>query len=39
MTEGISLFLSRELPKVVKIKETKDIEFVRDNIETYTLNM
>lgn len=38
MTEGISLFLSRDLPKVVFIKDGK-IEIVRNNIHTYKLNM
>ena len=39
MTEGISLFLSRDLPQVIKLKENKDIEVIRNNIPTYTLNM
>ena len=38
MTEGISLFLSRDLPKVVFVKDGK-IEIVRNNIHTYKLNM
>lgn len=38
MTEGISLFLSRDLPKVVFVKGAK-IEIVRSNIHTYKLNM
>ena len=38
MTEGISLFLSRYLPKVVFVKDGK-IEIVRSNIHTYKLNM
>ena len=38
MTEGISLFLSRVLPKVVFVKDGK-IEIVRSNIHTYKLNM
>lgn len=38
MTEGISLFLSRDLPKVVFVKDGK-IEIVRSNIQTYKLNM
>ena len=38
MTEGISLFLSRDLPKVVFVKDGK-IEIVRSNIHTYKLNM
>lgn len=39
MTEGISLFLSRELPKVIKIKEDSVIELVRNGVPTYELNM
>ena len=38
MTEGISLFLSRELPQVALIKNGK-LELVRDSFETYKLNM
>ncbi len=38
MTEGISLFLSRDLPKVVFVKDGK-IEIVRNNFHTYKLNM
>ena len=38
MTEGISLFLSRDLPFILKIKDEK-IKEVRKNISTYTLNM
>ena len=38
MTEGISLFLSRDLPYVFKIKENNIIEVVRKNIPTYKLN-
>lgn len=38
MTEGISLFLSRDLPKVLFVKNGK-IEVVRSNIQTYKLNM
>ena len=37
MTEGISLFLSRELPQVALIKNGK-LELVRDSFKTYTLN-
>ncbi len=37
MTEGISLFLSHDLPKVVFIKN-KQIEVVRESIPTYVLN-
>ena len=38
MTEGISLFLSRDLPKVVLVEKNK-YRIVRDNIPTYKLNM
>lgn len=38
MTEGISLFLSRDLPKVLFVKDGK-IGVVRSNIQTYKLNM
>lgn len=38
MTEGISLFLSRDLPKVLFVKDGK-IEVVRSDIQTYKLNM
>lgn len=38
MTEGISLFLSRELPKII-IKENDDYKIVRKNIKTSMLNM
>ena len=37
MTEGISLFLSRELPQVALIKNGK-LELVRESFKTYTLN-
>lgn len=37
VTEGISLFLSRDLPKVVLIKDNKDM-LVRDVIHTYEIN-
>ena len=39
MTEGISLFLSRELPAVIKIDENKNINLIRENVPTYLLNM
>lgn len=39
MTEGISLFLSRELPQVIKITEDNKLELIRDNIQTYKFNM
>lgn len=38
MTEGISLFLSRYLPKVVLVEKNK-YKIVRNNIPTYKLNM
>ena len=38
MTEGISLFLSRELPQVIKLKEDGSLELVRDSLPTYVLN-
>ncbi len=37
MTEGISLFLSRELPEVALLKGGK-LKLVREAFETYTLN-
>ena len=37
MTEGISLFLSRELPQVALLKNEK-LELVRESFKTYTLN-
>ena len=38
MTEGISLFLSRDLPGVIKIMEDKEIKRIRNNLPTYKLN-
>ena len=38
VTEGISLFLSRDLPCVLKVKENSEIELVRGNVPTYKLN-
>lgn len=38
MTEGISLFLSRDLPKVVFV-QGGEMKIVRENINTYTFNM
>ena len=38
MTEGISLFLSRELPKVA-LKKNNELKIVRDAFKTYKLNM
>ena len=37
-TEGISLFLSRDLPSVVKINEDESIELIRTHKSTYELN-
>lgn len=39
MTEGISLFLSRDLPQVIKIKEDETIELIRKDLPTYKFNM
>ena len=39
MTEGISLFLSRELPSVLKITENNEIQQVRENLPTYKFNL
>lgn len=39
MMEGIALFLSRKLPKVVKIKGDGEIELIRQDLETYKFNM
>ena len=38
ITEGISLFLSRDLPVVLKI-ENNNIEVARENLPTYKFNM
>ena len=38
MTEGISLFLSRDLPRVLMAASDGSIRMVRDRMETYTLN-
>lgn len=38
MTEGISLFLSRDLPAVLKIEKNK-VEIARENLPTYKFNM
>lgn len=38
MTEGISLFLSRDLPKVVFV-QGREMKIVRENINTYKFNM
>lgn len=37
-TEGIALFLSRQLPRVVRIKESGEAELVREAFETSVLN-
>lgn len=37
MTEGISLFLSRDLPKVILVENNR-IKVLRDRVETYYLN-
>ena len=39
MTEGISLFLSRQLPKVIKILPNGNTETVREHLDTYKINM
>ena len=39
MTEGISLFLSRDLPKIIKVNEDETIELIRDNKPTFIFNM
>ena len=39
MTEGISLFLSRDLPTVLKINKNNKIELIRENIPTYKFNL
>lgn len=39
MTEGMALFLSRDLPQIIKIKEDKSLELIRENIPTYKFNM
>lgn len=38
MTEGISLFLSRNLPKVIKV-QNGNFKLVREGLPTYKLNM
>ena len=37
VTEGINLFLSRDLPKILLIKDGR-ILVVRDEVKTYKLN-
>ncbi len=39
MTESIALFLSRDLPKVIKLKKNNELELVREDISTYPFNM
>ena len=39
MTEGISLFLSRDLPTVLKINKNNKIELIRENLPTYKFNL
>ena len=38
MTEGISLFLSRDLPKVVLYNRNKEYKVVRDVVKTSSIN-
>jgi diaminopimelate decarboxylase len=38
MTEGISLFLSRDLPSVVLVKADGTAQLVRQQVSTYPLN-
>jgi diaminopimelate decarboxylase len=38
MTEGISLFLSRDLPSVVLVKADGTAQLVRQQVPTYPLN-
>lgn len=38
MTEGISLFLSRDLPQILLIDENGGITSVRDSVATYKIN-
>lgn len=38
MTEGISLFLSRDLPQIIIIDEEGNINCVRESVATYKLN-
>ena len=39
MTEGIALFLSRNLPKVIKLKKNNELELIRNDLSTYIFNM
>ena len=38
MTEGISLFLSRDLPSVVWVKESGETKLLRDSLPTWKMN-
>lgn len=38
VTEGISLFLSRDLPQVAILKQDGTLEIIRDRFETFNLN-
>ena len=38
MTEGISLFLSRDLPRVICLRENGDVELLRGAVPTWKLN-
>jgi len=38
-TEGIAMFLSRDLPKISKLIDGEKIEIVRENLPTYKFNM
>lgn len=37
-TEGIALFLSRDLPNIIRINENGSIEIIRKDISTFQLN-
>jgi len=39
MTEGIALFLSRNLPKVIKLKKNNELKLIRNDLSTYVFNM
>ena len=39
MTEGMSLFLSHALPKILLYSKENGWKLIRNNIETWTLNM
>ena len=39
ITEGIYLFLSRNMPKIYKRNVNGELDLVRDTIKTYTINM